>query len=202
MKTLNLKLCHGNAVLDHSKAPYVLAKQIKDNWLADDFYVSFLLLSCRGMLSLEKRAVLAVLLHKHQPQLAFLTETRLDTTLENSELSAGGSFSVSGRQHHMQGWHGGTLILQNTSNILCAEFFGNPVISNVDFCTSALIKFDDRLVFFSLVYLPPQLVNMRSPVLPIHPIRCFPVHRNSVLGLTLQMLSMIYLLRTSTLNCT
>ena len=50
----------------------------------------------------------------------------------------------------------GLLILQNTSNTSCAEFLGNPVISNVDFCTSALVKVDDRLVLFIFVYLPPQ----------------------------------------------
>ena len=103
------------------------------------------------MLLLEKRAVL----HQHQPHFAFLTETWLDTTLENSDLSAGVSFSVVGRQDRIQGRHGGNLILQNTSST-CAEFLGNPVISDVDFCTSALIKVDDRLVLFILVYLPPQ----------------------------------------------
>ena len=107
------------------------------------------------MLSLEKRADIAALLHKHQPHFAFLTETWLDTTLGNSDLSAWGSSSVVGRQDRIQCRHGGTLILQNTSNTSVAEFLGNPVISNVDVCTSALIKVDDRLLFI-LVYLPPQ----------------------------------------------
>ena len=108
------------------------------------------------MVSLGKQAELTALLHKLQQHFAFLTETWLDTTLENSDLSAGGSFSVIGRQDRIQGQHGGTLILQNTSNTSCAEFLGNPVISNVDFCNSALIKVDDRLVLFILVYLSPQ----------------------------------------------
>ena len=155
MKILNMKLFHGNTVLDHSKAPDVLAKQSEDNWLANDFYVCFLPRNCRGMLSLEKRADLTALLHKLQPHFALLTKTWLDTTLENSDLSAGGSFSNIGRQDRIQGRHGGTLILQNTSNTSCAELLGNPVISNlVDFCTSALIKVDDRLVLFIVVYLP------------------------------------------------
>ena len=111
---------------------------------------------------LEKRANLTALLHKFQPHFAFLTETWLDTTLENCDFSAGGSFSVIGRQDRIQGRHGGYLILQNTSKTSCAEFLCNPVISKVDFCTSALIKFDDRLVLFILVYLPNKVVNMRS----------------------------------------
>ena len=108
------------------------------------------------MLSLEKRADLTALLQKLQPQFAFLTETWLDTKLEKCDLSAGGSFSVIGRQDRIQNRHDGTLILQNTSNTSCAEFLGDPVISNVDFCTSALIKVDQRLVLFILVDLPPQ----------------------------------------------
>ena len=48
------------------------------------------------------------------------------------------------------------MILQNTCNTSCAEFCGILVISNVNFCTSALIKFDDCLVLFTLVYLSPQ----------------------------------------------
>ena len=108
------------------------------------------------MLLLEKRAVLTALLHKLQPHFAFLIETWLDTKLENCDLSAGGPFSVIGRQDRILGQHGGTLILQNTSKTSCAELLGNPIISNVNFCTSALIKVDDRLVLFILVYLPPQ----------------------------------------------
>ena len=121
----------------------------------NNFYVCFRLLNCRGMLWLQKRSDLAALLHKHQPHFAFMTETWLDTMLENIDLSAGGLLSVVGKQDRKQGRHGGTAILQNTSNTSCAEFLGNPVISNVDFFTSALIKIDYRLVLFILVYLPP-----------------------------------------------
>ena len=46
------------------------------------------------MLSLEKRVDLASILLKHEPHFAFLVETWLELTPENSDLSAGDRFQL------------------------------------------------------------------------------------------------------------
>ena len=80
-------------------------------------------------------------------------------------------------------YHSGNYVVRNFEDTLEKSleldnvlYISGKVTSNLDSCFELIESFKDKSL----------------------PIQCFPLHRNSVLGLTLQMLSMIYLLQIST----
>ena len=111
-------------------------------------------MNARELTGLQKLTKLLDYFFTKNVQLAFLSESWLDETFDDSHMTLFGQYQVVARQDRKKGNHGVVLVLQKVSSALDCNAIN--IAPQIGFCCPIGLNVPDRTVVFILVYVPPR----------------------------------------------